>query len=65
MKESLTQGQTGARFEALMQEERREELQDIKDMIQEEDSSRSVEFGCITIKVTEQGKNLCVCVHYS
>ena len=37
---------------------------DIKDMILEEESPHSVQFDSISIEETEEGKNLCLCVHY-
>jgi hypothetical protein len=65
IKENTTQGQTGSRYEGLIQEERRQELKEIWDMILEEESSHRVQFDGISIEETEQGKNLCLCVHYS
>jgi hypothetical protein len=65
IKENKTQGLTGAQFEAFLEEERRQELMDIKDMILEEESPHSVQLDSISIEETEEGKNLCLCVHYS
>jgi hypothetical protein len=57
IKENKTQGRTGAQFEALIEEERRHEVMDIRHMMLEEDS--------ISVEETEEGKNVCLCVHYS
>jgi hypothetical protein len=51
IKENKTQGRTGAQFEDLIEEERRQELMDIRHMMLEEDS--------ISVDETEEGMNLC------
>jgi hypothetical protein len=56
IKESKTQVWTGAQLEALIEEDRREELLDIRRMMLEDDSIS---------KEPEEGRNLCLCVHYS
>jgi hypothetical protein len=57
IKENKTQGRTGTQFEALIEEERRQELMDIRHMMLEEDS--------IFVEETEEGNNVCLCVYYS
>jgi hypothetical protein len=57
LNENKAQGRTGAQFEALKEEEIREELLDIHHMMLEDDS--------ISVEETEEGRNLCLCVHYS
>jgi hypothetical protein len=56
IKENKMQGRTGAQFEALIEEEKRQELTDIRHMMVEEDS--------ISVEEIEEGRNLCLCVHY-
>jgi hypothetical protein len=63
--EKAAEGRAGARYEARIQQDRRMELMEIKSMVNGGDSSHSVQFDDISIEETEQGKNLCVCVHYS